>query len=174
MFKNKQSANILSQTYHGKQCRTDADGALGNGHSCELVECGKEESKKEPVGVKGRCRLAVCSKDGDLVDQHFGRAEQFLIYDYQDGAVRFLEARPVEPYGADPDQAEEDRIARMVKLIDECNGVVCMRIGSHPSRVLRDIGLEIFTTCDKVQNALKKAAEKLLSEETADAPSACG
>lgn len=167
----KQSANILPQMYHCKQCRADAIGTLEDDLSYKFGGCSRAETSKEQTEVKGRCRFAVCSKDGERVDQHFGQTDRFLIYDYQDGAIRLVEARLVEEeYSADPEQsAEEDRIARKVKRIDECDAVVCMRIGSNPSRVLRDTGLEVFTTYDTVETALQKAAKELLSRETVGA-----
>ena len=168
----KQSADILPQMYHCKQCRADAVGALENDLSRQFG--GKSDDDKA-AGVKGRYRFAVCSVDGTRVDQHFGHAERFLIYDYRDGAVRFVEARPVEKYCAGPDQAdEEDQIAKAVKTIDECDCVVCMRIGNHPSHVLRDKGLEIFTTYNQIEGALKEAAETLASREAVGVPAACG
>lgn len=147
-----------------------AVGVLEDDLSCEYSECSREEAKKKQVGIKGRCRFAVCSKDGERVNQHFGQTDWFLIYDYQDGVIRLVEARVVEEYGAGPDQAEEeDRIARKIKRIDECDAVVCMRIGNNPARALRETGLEIFVVNDTVETALKKAAKQLLSMKKADA-----
>lgn len=48
-------------------------------------------------------RIAVVSTDGKTVNDHFGRAERFLIYDIDD-KLTFVEERPAETYSVgDPE-----------------------------------------------------------------------
>ncbi|NTW99485.1 MAG: dinitrogenase iron-molybdenum cofactor biosynthesis protein, partial [Geobacteraceae bacterium] len=42
--------------------------------------------------------IAVASKDGKEINQHFGHAERFLIYDVENGEAKLVEERTVERY----------------------------------------------------------------------------
>ena len=42
--------------------------------------------------------IAVASKDGKQIDQHFGHAERFLIYDVGEGDAQLIDERKVERY----------------------------------------------------------------------------
>ena len=37
--------------------------------------------------------IAVASKDGREINQHFGHAERFLIYDVEDGDARLVDEK---------------------------------------------------------------------------------
>lgn len=161
----KECAAILPQMAHCRQCRADAVGTLGNDISFQFG-CGDKSQPRKPVISKGRQRFAVCSKDGNLINQHFGHAERFLIYDCIDGKVSFVEARQVEKYCKGPDQEEEDqKIREMVKTIDDCDTLLCMRIGSRPSHILHDKGIRIVTTYNRIEDGLREAAAGTLSDK---------
>ena len=42
-------------------------------------------------------RIAVASSDGKMVNEHFGRATQFLVMDVHDGKIELVEARESAP-----------------------------------------------------------------------------
>ena len=44
-------------------------------------------------------KVAVTSSDGKFINQHFGRAQQFLIFEIDDeGDYKFLELRKNDPH----------------------------------------------------------------------------
>jgi MoaA/NifB/PqqE/SkfB family radical SAM enzyme len=169
----KECARILPQMYHCRQCRADAVGTLGNDLSFQFG-CGAKKPQQKQTVSKEMHRFAVCSKDGSLINQHFGHAEQFFIYDYKDGEAKFVETRAVEKYCKGPEQDEEDqKILEMVKTIDDCDTLLCMRIGAHPSRILNDKGIRVVTTYDRIEDGLRAAAEGILSGEPLKAAVEC-
>jgi GMP synthase-like glutamine amidotransferase/predicted Fe-Mo cluster-binding NifX family protein len=120
----------------------------------------------ETARAGGPLRFAVASRDGRLVDQHFGHATAFAIYEYASGAARFLENRPVPQYCAPggPGESREnpDKMGRIIKTLGDCAGVICMRIGAPPRMALEKHGIKTFMVYERVQDALRQAAESLL------------
>jgi MoaA/NifB/PqqE/SkfB family radical SAM enzyme len=160
----KECAGILPQMYHCRQCRADAVGTLGNDVSVKFG-CEDKHLQSDAPASKERRRFAVCSKDGNLINQHFGHAEQFYIYDLVDGSANFIETRVVPKYCKGPEQDEEDqRILEMVKTIDDCDAVVCMRIGTYPSGILKEKGIQVAVTYNRIEDGLKEVAAGFLYE----------
>ena len=156
---------ILKQMYHCKQCRADAVGTLDNDQSIDIkgfVDGPKNETTKSTLEESKTSRFAVASKDGVLVDFHFGQAKAFYIYDYQEGEVTFVEQRFVEKYCQGKEcQDEEDKIEKMIQTISDCQGILSMRIGEAPKRKLREMGIKVVTTYDYVKDAVLKAGKQL-------------
>lgn len=156
LLRNK-CGESLKQMYHCKQCRADAIGTLESDQSIEFRECGSD--KTEEKGEK--IRYAVVSKSGILVDQHFGHATEVYIYDYENGGVKFIEKRNCEKYceGTEHCDDKEDKFAGIFNSISDCNAVLCMRIGDAPSKRLREQGIEVITTYDKIETAIAQSAK---------------
>lgn len=144
---------LLKQMYHCRQCRADAIGTLDNDQSIAFrVQDGKEE--------KTFYRLAVATKSGEIVDCHFGQADQFSIFESDGKAVRLIEKRDVVKYCSEDEENEhtEARILDIYRKISDCNGVLTMRIGEIPRRKLSEKGIQVVITYDKVEAAVRKAA----------------
>lgn len=155
---------ILKQMYHCKQCRADAVGTLDDDKSIDLqgfMENNKKSNKENGNKEKGIYRFAVASKNGNLVDLHFGQAKEFYIYEYKEGETNLLEVRSVDKYcsGSSECQEETDKIERMLISVKDCQGVLSMRIGEAPKKKLREKGIKVITTYDRVADAVKKAAQ---------------
>ncbi|AVQ97425.1 radical SAM protein [Ethanoligenens harbinense] len=165
MEKRKACSVIMKQMYHCKQCRADAIGTLDNDVSIQFRE--EEEKKEEPK----RLRFAVASKSGMIVDTHFGHANEFHIYDYQNGDVIYVERRAVgENYckgGSDCGEQQGPGIDAIIEAVGDCQGVISMRIGAEPSNKLRERGIEPFMMYDRVESGVREAARKILSGEVA-------
>jgi len=119
----------------------------------------KEEKNLEPV-----IRLAVATKSGMIVDQHFGQVSDFYIYEYSKGTPVFLEKRPVNKYcsGAEECEDREDKMERIIQTISDCNIIIAMRIGDAPRTKLGLKGIKIFTTYDRIEDSVKLAARELI------------
>ena len=103
--------------------------------------------------------VAVATKSGVLVDQHFGQVSEFYIYDYQDGTAQFKERRVVEKYcnGTLECDEKEDKITSILKTIADCTAVVAMRIGESPKLKLREKGIHVLATYDRIEDSVKRA-----------------
>ncbi|MDF2871782.1 MAG: nitrogenase molybdenum-iron protein alpha and beta chain [Anaerocolumna sp.] len=117
-----------------------------------------EQAKEQQEGSK-HIYVAVATKSGVLVDQHFGQVSEFYIYDYKDGTAQFKERRVVEKYcnGALECDEKEDKITSILKTIADCTAVVAMRIGESPKLKLKEKGIHVLATYDRIEDSVKKA-----------------
>lgn len=158
----KNCGETMKQMYHCKQCRADAIGILGEDLSIELGSC---RGKCSPIKqqVQKPYRFAVASKSGMIVDQHFGNVEEFYIYDYQGEEATYIEKRKINKYcmGKDACDEKEDKITRIIDSIEDCQGVITLRIGESPKSKLKEKGIQVFSTYDRISDAIKKAVEAM-------------
>lgn len=160
----KKCGEHLKQMYHCKQCRADAIGLLGDDKSLLFSEKEKEKNK---VKSEDELKFAVVSKSGMIVDQHFGHATELYIYKYSNEEISFIEKRNIKKYcdGVESCDGHEDKIASILKSVEDCQGVLTLRIGDSPSNKLKAKGIEVFMTCERVEDAVKAAAEEILNKK---------
>lgn len=89
-------------------------------------------------------RIAIVSTDGKNVDDHFGKAERFLVYDITAGKQALVEDRPATPLSVgDPEHAfDPDRFGAIADTLSDCERVYVTRIGDVPSDKLKERGIE--------------------------------
>ncbi len=87
--------------------------------------------------------IAVASKSGTEVDQHFGHAERFLIYDCAAGKPQLVKEIPVEKYCSyDPNHAfRKPQFQAIVEALAGCKAVVTAMIGDYPRQELEKAGM---------------------------------
>lgn len=182
MEMRKQCGETMKQMYHCRQCRADAIGTLDKDVSIEFNACHKTEEEASdmvqsmkamveqsentlPEESKG-IHVAVATKSGMIVDQHFGHATEFYIYEYTNGNAIFKEKRPVTKYcsGTDYCGEAENKMDLIINTISDCNAVVAMRIGDAPKEKLSNKGIKTFTTYDRIEDSVKMAADTIAAE----------
>ena len=101
-------------------------------------------------------RVAVASNDGKYVNQHFGHAQQFLIFDVDpDGAYEFLELRKNVPSCNGGESNESERM-KTLKIIKDCDAVIVSRIGQGAADFLVSHGIKPYIMPDFIDNAIEK------------------
>ena len=160
---------FLPQMKHCQQCRADAIGLLTQDRSAEFrgePACPgggcADKSSEAPNPVKS-FRVAVTSKYLRLVDQHFGHAERFLIYETDGKTNRLIEQRQTSKYcsGNEFCDAEEEMKLDMVKKLSDCDAVVTMRLGAQARARLLAQGIEAVESCESIEEALARAVTQL-------------
>jgi len=147
----------LEQMMHCRQCRADAVGTLDRDVSI-LYRRAERLPAPETAPLQ---RVAVATKSGTLVDQHFGQANEFYIYESDGIQARFIERRNVVRYCQDKEicEAKTDRIEALLRTIKDCSSVLAMRIGDTPQRKLEAMGIRVIATYDRIEDAVRKAAQ---------------
>lgn len=158
----------LRQMFHCKQCRADAIGLLGDDRSLEFrtAAINKEESLSNEKAEE-KYKIAVTSKTGKLIDQHFGHASEFAIYQGDGEVFQLIEKRQVAKYCSGIEECDpmETNREKTVSAIEDCNAVVSLRIGHQAKeRLLKNniISVEYY---DTIENGLKYAIKKLNEKE---------
>jgi nitrogen fixation protein NifB len=85
-------------------------------------------------------RVAVATRGGGLVNQHFGHAEEFLVYEVSPRGARLLGVRRVERYCRGGD-GEEEALPATLRALEGCAAVLVARIGRCPSGQLAAAGI---------------------------------
>lgn len=107
--------------------------------------------------------IAVTSKNGTDIDQHFGHAERFLIYDYGGGSPELFKEVQVDKYCSyDPDHPfRQPQFDAIVKALDGCKAVVTAMIGDLPKQELQKVGIIPLVTGGSIADALKLAHDNV-------------
>ncbi|SHH54606.1 Predicted Fe-Mo cluster-binding protein, NifX family [Sporobacter termitidis DSM 10068] len=104
-------------------------------------------------------RVATASTDGTVVDEHFGRAEDFYIYDIgPDGAYSLLEKRSVHPSGEGLGHTEDAMLEKITALRD-CCAILVVQIGPGARRSLELNRIAVFEAPGDVGAALRALAK---------------
>lgn len=100
--------------------------------------------------------FAVATKDGKEINQHFGHAERFLIYEVEEEKLRLVDERAVERYCRfDPDHPlRSHTLQGTADVLKDCRAVVCAMIGEAPKDELTRIGIEAFAIEGEIKEVL--------------------
>ncbi|HBF37208.1 MAG TPA: dinitrogenase iron-molybdenum cofactor biosynthesis protein [Firmicutes bacterium] len=105
-------------------------------------------------------RVAVASTDGKYVNEHFGRAQQFLIFELSENGHQFIELRKNQP-SCHVEQSDESGHLQTVNLLADCKGVLVARIGPAAEQYLLEHGIKAFIIPDFIDEALQKVKNHL-------------
>ena len=114
--------------------------------------------------------VAVCTKGGGRVNQHFGKAREFQIYEVDRTGVRLVGHRRAANY-CQGGYGEDDTLAAIIELLDGVSSVLCSRIGESPRERLAAAGIRAV---DAHAHAYIESAvaEVFLEEVASDLPNA--
>ena len=110
-------------------------------------------------------KIAIATSDGKFVNQHFGRANQFLIVELKDdGSYEVLELRKNTP-SCNPSggSTTEDTI----KIISDVDGVLVSQVGRGAGDKLIAHGIQPVIIPMLIDDALKRVYE-LIQEESSE------
>jgi nitrogenase molybdenum-iron protein alpha/beta subunit/MoaA/NifB/PqqE/SkfB family radical SAM enzyme len=152
----RQCGAHIKQMTNCRQCRSDAAGTLDEDISIEF---------EEPVFVEPQAdrlmRFAVASKNGAIVDLHFGHADKFYIYESDETETRFVETRSVSKYCDGSECDKEDKWASVIRAVSDCDAVLALRIGPVPEKRLQENGIDVIITYERVETAVNQAAKRV-------------
>jgi len=96
-----------------------------------------------PAGLSAR--IAVATRGGGLVDQHFGHAREFLVYDVARDGPRLVGRRTTERYCSGGD-GDDDALTVALRALADCDAVLVAKVGHCPMGQLAAAGIEPVTT----------------------------
>lgn len=87
--------------------------------------------------------MAVATSGGGVINQHFGHATEFLVYEASPGGVRFISHRKVDQYciGNDTCGEKESALSGSIRALKGCEAVLCSKIGYEPWAQLEEAGI---------------------------------
>lgn len=107
-------------------------------------------------------KIAVASSDGKVVNQHFGRSRQFIIFEISDsGEWDFREIRSTSP-ACTAGEHSDSSLDRLIKEISDCSVVVVSQIGYGAEQALQNMGIKAYIMPDLIYTALNKVITALI------------
>jgi nitrogen fixation protein NifB len=89
-------------------------------------------------------RIAVATRSGGLVDEHFGHAREFLVYDVSRRGARLVGRRVTAQY-CGGGEGDDDLLQLALRALADCQAVLVARIGHCPKGQLAAAGIEPVT-----------------------------
>ena len=87
--------------------------------------------------------MAIATSGGGIINQHFGHAREFLIYEANAHDVRFISHRKTDLYcsGDDTCGDGESVLQKTINALKGCEVVLCSKIGYEPWGMLEEAGI---------------------------------
>lgn len=104
-------------------------------------------------------RIGIATTDGLVVNQHFGRAESFLIIDTDDeGNINVIEQRFVQPvcHGGNHN---DDLLAENAERLSDCDYILVSKIGPGAESRLAQMGIGAY----EIPGVIEESVKSLLS-----------
>jgi predicted Fe-Mo cluster-binding NifX family protein len=133
--------------------------------------------------------IAVTSSDGKNIDQHFGKAERFLVYEVESGEPRLVREVKAAAYcgwsaqlqtAVTPEQFEAvvgemrecadappshgmmpDKLAAIARELGSCRVIATAMIGPAPQEEMERLGFDVYTMTGPVGPSLTELAKLL-------------
>lgn len=159
--KRAEYEKIMTQSYFCRACHMASIETLNTILTSDFTNSNHYKREDAPEDAL-RLRFAVCSKNGTLTDEHFGRAAVLYIYEYAEGKIYFLEKRTFPMYAKIVKEGKKkDRIYPLIHAIKDCNCLICMKIGSCPSEALKEQNIDTYMTYNLIEAAVEEAVKRL-------------
>lgn len=85
--------------------------------------------------------VGVATQGGGEINQHFGHAREFQVYELTRSGSKFVGHRRVDLY-CEGGYGEEDSLERTVEALADCVAVFVAKVGGCPKKTLQDAGIE--------------------------------
>ena len=82
-------------------------------------------------------KVAVATKDGKVVYEHFGRCGRYSIVEVEDNYYRFIGFREVEP-PCQGGEHTEAALEKAVEILQDCRWIIVGQIGMGAQQVLSE------------------------------------
>lgn len=85
--------------------------------------------------------IAVATKGAGLINEHFGHAKEFQVYEVSKSSAKFVGHRQVDHY-CQGGYGAQGGLAAIIRSINDCHAVFVARIGGRPMSELNKAGIE--------------------------------
>jgi len=133
------------------------------------VEMLDGRSKPRPV------LMAVATTGGGVINQHFGHATEFLVYEGSAEGARFIGHRKVADLycsGNDTCGDGESVLGGIIRALEGCEAVLCSKIGYEPWEMLEEAGIQPNGehAMEPIEDAVMAVYREMLEMGKLDAP----
>jgi nitrogen fixation protein NifB len=150
------------------------DGILAD---MESKRASKQEKAAPAIPADTRpVLMAVATTGQNLINQHFGHAKEFQIYQVSPQGVRFMSHRKTEQYcsGDSACGEAESALALTIRSLEGCEAVLCSKIGYEPWEMLEEAGITPNGehAMENIEEAVMAVYMEMLASGKLDEPAA--
>jgi nitrogen fixation protein NifB len=117
----------------------------------------------ERVKDSPKILVAVATKGGGIVNQHFGHAKEFQIFEVDANEAKFVGHRKIDLY-CQGGYGEEASLEGIIKAIADCKAVLVSKVGECPKKDLKDAGLHVVEAYDVIEKVAREFYDQHRSE----------
>jgi nitrogen fixation protein NifB len=110
--------------------------------------------RSTPKAASPKVLVAVATKGGGLVNQHFGHAKEFMIYEVDATEAHFIGHRKVADY-CQGGYGEEAMLEGIIKTISDCKAILAAKVGPCPQKELQKAGLTVIEAYDVIETVAR-------------------
>ena len=109
-------------------------------------------------------RVAIGSFSGEYVDQHFGHARKYYIYEFdgKDSSYELIEKRFLETQCEC--HSSKDAFNNVFETLKDIGAIIISRIGEGASRIVENKGYVLYESFSQIDDVLDKISENRLYE----------
>lgn len=96
-------------------------------------------------------KIAVAATDNEKLVEHFGKAQKFLIYNFDGDHAKFLESRE-----SPKEKGEKHQWGKSLKVIKDADTIICAQIGINAKPGLKKMGKTVIEDEGTVEEVLKR------------------
>lgn len=166
----REAGRHLPQMEHCGRCRADAAGLLTERYPSKSTQKILSEIARGPLNpLEKRPCVAVASWEGLLINQHLGEANQFIIYQLENGQYQFLENR----LAPEPGNGKE-RWLELARILNDCHSLLASGAGTSPTETLTRQGIKVIVTEGLIDEALNEMSQGILLRHPTQIKHSCG
>ena len=108
-------------------------------------------------------RLAVATSDGFTVNEHFGHAKFFRVYDINKSGYDFIEVRDAVAACQHRLGHDTTRFDKIIELLSDCDALLVQKIGEGAAAYLIARNVRVFEVSGSIDAVLEKfIADKII------------
>ena len=101
-------------------------------------------------------RIAVASTNGHSIDEHFGHAKLFRVYEISEDGFEYKEVRDAVEACQHSLGHDTTRFDRIIELLNDCDAVLVQKIGNGAAAYLIERGVRVFEVSGSIDAVLDK------------------
>ena len=99
-------------------------------------------------------RVAVAVTEDEKYTEHFGRAQKFMIYEFDGEDIELIDKRESKKI-----PGEKHQWGKSLKIMNDCDVVICLQIGMTAKPGLKGEGKKVVEDEGTVEEVLKRFVE---------------
>jgi nitrogen fixation protein NifB len=130
----------------------------------ELKTAKAKLKPSQRVANSPKILVAVATKGGGIVNQHFGHAKEFMVYEVDANEAKFVGHRKIDHY-CQSGYGEEATLDNIIQTISDCKAVLVSKIGNCPKDELSKAGIEAVEAYDVIEKAARQFYDEYMQKQ---------